>query len=157
MGAEQDNPAPVATDLSEAASPGILRRVAAIFYDSLLVAAVLAIASILPLLANGGEPIAAPPARLLFQLYLLLVWFLYFGWHWTHGGQTLGMRAWRLKLLGEDGLPLAWHAALKRFLAAFIALLPLGIGLLWGLLDPHRRAWHDRLSGTRLVLTAKRR
>ncbi|MBF0255118.1 MAG: RDD family protein [Gammaproteobacteria bacterium] len=148
-------PADSPIDLSQAAVPGLLRRLAALLYDGLLLAALLFIASILPLLANGGEAITQPLARLLQQLYLLLVIFVYFGWHWSHGGQTLGMRAWRLRLLRADGQPLSWSDALRRFLAAIPALLPLGLGLLWCLFDRDGLAWHDRLSASRLVLTAK--
>jgi uncharacterized RDD family membrane protein YckC len=143
-----------AIDLSQAASPGLLRRLAAICYDLLLLAGVLVLAAALATGVSGGQPITGL-ARLLFQLYLLLVCYLYFAWQWTKGGQTLGMRAWRLQLLRDDGRPLGWGDALKRLLLAGLALLPLGLGLLWSLFDPDRLAWHDRLSKTRLVLVRK--
>lgn len=141
-------------DLSQAASPGLLRRLAAIGYDLMLLAGVLVLAAALATLASGGQPITGP-ARLLFQGYLLLVCYLYFTWQWTKGGQTLGMRAWRLKLLRDDGRLPGWGDALIRLLLAVPSLLPLGLGLLWSLLDPDRLAWHDRLSHTRLVLIRK--
>lgn len=144
-------------DLSEAATPGLLRRLAAIFYDSLLVAAILVVASIPPFVLNGSQPITDPWAKAAFQGYLLLVVFVYFAWHWRRGGQTLGMRAWRLRLLRADGRAATWGDCLKRFLAAWLALVPAGLGLVWLLLDTERLAWHDRLSGTRLVLTRKKK
>lgn len=144
-------------DLSQAAVPGLLRRLSAIFYDSLLIAAVLFIAAGIALIANFGEPIEEGTLlNMLYRFYMFSVVFLYFGWHWTHGGQTLGMRAWRLRLLRNDGKPLSWGDCLKRFLAAVLSLLPLGLGLIWILLDSDNLAWHDRLSKTRLVLQAKR-
>lgn len=150
-------PNPQTQDLSQAATPGLLRRLAAIFYDSLLVAASLFVASIVPLLLNGGTPITEPWwARLLMQLYLLLVIYIYFAWHWRRGGQTLGMRAWRLRLLRTDGTAATWSDCAKRFFAAILALAPAGIGLVWCLFDAEKQAWHDRLSGTRLVLTAQK-
>lgn len=142
-------------DLSQAAAPGLLRRLAAIFYDSLLVAASLFVASIVPFVLNGNAPISDPWPKALFQLYLLLVIFIYFAWHWHRGGQTLGMRAWRLRLLRLDGEPATWGDCIKRFLAAFLALAPVGLGLVWSLFDAERLALHDRLSRTRLVLTIK--
>jgi uncharacterized RDD family membrane protein YckC len=137
-------------DLTQAAAPGLLRRLAAIFYDSLLLLAVLFVAAGLALLVNGGKPIAS--GNPFYSAYMLLLIFLFFAWFWVHGGQTLGMRAWRFKVIRDDGQPLTWSDALKRFLLAILSLLPAGLGLLWSLFEPDNRAWHDRLSGTRLVL-----
>ena len=75
---------------------------------------------------------------------------------WKHGGQTLGMRAWKIKGLREDGAPLSVRDAAVRYLAAILSALPLGLGYLWSLFDPHRRAWHDRLSHTMLVVLEKK-
>ena len=142
-----------ATDLSQATSAGLLRRLSAMFYDAVLLAAMLFVASGLALLINGGEPIA--PGNHFYTAYMVLVTYLFFAWFWIHGGQTLGLRAWRTKVLRNDGLPLTWGDTLKRFLFAVISLLPLGLGFFWSLLDQDNRAWHDHLSGTRLVLLAK--
>jgi hypothetical protein len=81
--------------------------------------------------------------------------FLFYGWFWTHGGQTLGMRTWRLRLVRADGGPITWHITAIRFGSALLALAPLGLGLWWALFDKDKRAWHDRLSGTRLIVTPK--
>lgn len=142
-------------DLSQAAAPGLLRRLAALLYDGLLVAASLFVASIPPFVFNGSTPITEPWVKALFQLYLLLVMFLYFAWHWRCGGQTLGMRAWRLRLLRMDGRPATWGDCAMRFLAAILSLAPAGLGLIWSLFDTQGLALHDRLSRTRLVLTVK--
>jgi uncharacterized RDD family membrane protein YckC len=77
---------------------------------------------------------------------------VFFGWFWTHGGQTLGMRAWRLKLLDSSGNPVTWRQSLIRYGAAWLSLLALGLGYIWVWIDPQGLSWHDRLSGTRLVV-----
>ena len=87
------------------------------------------------------------------QLYLLGCPFVFFGWFWTHGGQTLGMRAWRLRLLDAEGGPVTWRQSLLRVAGAYLSALALGVGYLWVLFDRAGLAWHDRLSGTRLVMT----
>jgi uncharacterized RDD family membrane protein YckC len=76
---------------------------------------------------------------------------LFFTGFWWRGGQTLGMRAWRLKVVRMDGSPLRWSDALKRHLAALLSCLTLGLGFLWVLVDSDGLAWHDRLSATRLI------
>lgn len=138
------------TTTETTATPSLPRRLAAIFYDLLLLLAVLFVASALALVINGGVPIRT--GNPFYTLYMLMVAFLFYAWFWVHGGQTLGMRAWRIRVLRDDGLPLTWTDALKRFLYAGLALAPAGLGFLWSLIDGEGRAWHDRLSTTRLVL-----
>ena len=77
--------------------------------------------------------------------------FLFFAWFWTHGGQTLGARAWKLRVVNFKGHPLNWWMALKRFLFAIPSLLMLAIGYCWILFDRDNLALHDRLSGTMMV------
>ena len=107
------------------------------------------VATALVLPFTGGE--AVRPHQWLYTVYLLAVAFLYYGWSWTHGGQTLGMKAWRLKLNAVDGGPVNWRRAALRMLSACLSLGSLGLGYLWILIDRESRAWHDRLSGTRIV------
>jgi len=133
----------------EATPAGLTRRLAAAAYDGLLlVAAWLAATAVLMPLVRA--PIPAHSGW--FQAYLIAVSFLFFGWFWTHGGQTLGMRAWRLRVVSADGGRVPWRRALLRFLAAALSWGLAGLGVLWCLADAKRRTVHDRLSGTRVVL-----
>jgi len=127
---------------------GLPRRAAAMFYDSLLLAAVLFLATLLLLpVVPGG---VVEPGNIPYMLYLAAVAWLYFAWHWTHGGQTLGMKAWRLRLRRrEGGAPSIGDASL-RFVFAILSWLPAGAGFLWVLFDRDGLALHDRLSGTAL-------
>ena len=130
----------------------LLRRLAAICYDLLLLMAVLFLAGVLAVAAAGGELAEGNP---FFRLYLLLVVFLFFGWFWTHGGQTTGMRAWRVKVVTDTGARFTWANAVVRFLYAGISLTAFGIGFLWALFEPNHRTWHDKLSRTHLVVEPK--
>ncbi len=143
------------------ALPGFWRRLAAIFYDSFLVLALVITAftlAYLPLaMGLGMEDLRQHPlARHLLTLWMVLVGVGFHLWFWTHGGQTLGMRAWRLRLVSETGGPVTWRQALIRYGVALVSLLALGLGFLWILIDEKKRAWHDLASGTRLVLVDPR-
>ncbi len=126
------------------------RRLGAMVYDSLLLFALLMIASVpVVMLAGGAESPFIQGAG--YQLYLYIVSFLFFGWFWVHGGQTLGMRSWKLQVVRDDGHALGWDSALVRFIGATVSLLPLFIGFLWILFNSDRLAWHDLVSKTRIM------
>lgn len=146
------------TDLSQSRGPGLLRHLAAILYDLLLVAAVvIAAAFVYTILVQSltGADLTQGVARLLFQLYLLAVILGYYLYFWTAGRQTLAMRAWRLLILREDGSPLSAVDALRRIGFAILTLAPAGLGLWWLLFDRDGLTWYDRLAGTRTLLLRK--
>ena len=140
------------------ARAGLPRRLAAMFYDSLLLLALLMIATALFLPLTGGEaidPRTQPALEFIYRLVLLLLIVGFFGVSWTRSGQTLGMATWRLRVEREDGRRLTWGDTLRRLGWALVSLLPAGLGFAWVLVDPERRAWHDRLSRTRVVVVPK--
>jgi uncharacterized RDD family membrane protein YckC len=145
------------TALAHPALPNahLWRRLAAIVYDGLLLIAVWMLAT-LPWLALGSDGLAHGLARNAFRLWLLLIGCGFFALFWRLGGQTLGMRAWRLQARSADG-GLSWRQAWLRSVAALLSWLPAGLGFWWSLADRDRLAWHDRLSGTHLVVVPKRR
>lgn len=137
---------------------GLLRRLGALLYDALLLLAVLMVATALFLPITGGEavdPDRHPLLELVYRAVLLLLIVGFFGLFWTRRGQTLGMASWRLRVEREDGALLGWGDTLRRLAWAVVSLLPAGLGFLWILFDPRKRAWHDRLSGTRVVVLPK--
>ena len=112
-------------------------------YEALLVFAVAVFAAWLFFFASGGRDATRGLVRTELQLFIVIVLAAYFLWCWLRGGQTLAMRAWRIRLV--DVTP---KKALLRFALA-LALLPLSI--LWALVDRDRQFLHDRLAGTRLI------
>ncbi len=129
------------------------RRFAAIVYDSLLLFAVIFIAAWL-LLILFGEAVAASRNPLIYFYYIGLS-LLFFGWFWTHGGQTLGMKVWRVQLVGESGGPIGWQQAAIRFGVAILSWCCIGAGFFWALFDGKNRAWHDLASKSRLIVPPK--
>ncbi|MCB1785747.1 MAG: RDD family protein [Chromatiaceae bacterium] len=141
--------------IEHAVAPGLARRLAAMFYDSWLVAAIILLGATADTFARAGLGLAADYPHYALQAYLVTAPAVFFGWFWTHGGQTLGMRAWRLKLVAETGAPVSWRQSLGRYAAAWLSLFAFGLGYLWVLFDRDGRAWHDRISRTRLVLVRR--
>lgn len=130
-------------------TPGLARRLASLVYEALLLTALVIVASfpLAPLL----QALPQPWSRLLNQGFLLGLIGLYLVWFWRHGGQTLAMKTWRLKLVSREGGPVGLGQAWLRYGLAVLGLAGLGIGFLWALWDRDRQFLHDRLAGTRLV------
>ena len=133
---------------------GLARRLAAMLYDGLLLIGLWMLATIAAMVVGGGE---IAPANVWFQLWLLLVAWLYLALSWR-GGASLGMKAWRIQLHSTD-LPLSWPGTVIRFVVALAGLLCFGLGFWWSLFHPRKATWHDLASGSALVVSvaAKRR
>jgi uncharacterized RDD family membrane protein YckC len=141
--------------MTEHPPAGLLRRLAAAVDDALRVTALCMLTTLGLIAFRGGEPIS--PGNLLYQLSLIATAAVFFIGFWVHGGQTLGMRAWRLRVEQRSGEAINWKTGSIRFAAGILSIIPVGLGLLWLLVDPKRLAWHDRISKTRVVLLPKPR
>jgi len=133
---------------------GLFRRLAAVLYDTLLVVALLMLATLPFVAIRGGEPVETGD-NLLYQLVLVGIVFAFFVGFWSRSGRTLGMQSWGLQLETRDGQIPSLATASLRFLAALLSLIPLGLGFFWQLWDKESLTWHDRISKTRLVYYPK--
>jgi uncharacterized RDD family membrane protein YckC len=129
---------------------GLLRRLAAIVYDALLLLALWIITILVFIGFNKGEAIETYQ-NLPLQVALATVSFAFFVGYWTRVGRTLGMQSWGLQLETPDGGKPTLATASVRFFAAILSWTPAGLGFLWQLWDKDKLTWHDRISGTRLV------
>lgn len=169
-----------------APAAGLLRRLAALVYDCLLLLAVLFVGTLAVLPLTGGEAITPAAhglgAYLAYRGYLALLALGYFGLAWTRGGQTLGMMAWKIRLGAADGITPAWPAATRRFalglalavaaesglrlafepggsarvLAGGFLLLPVFANFAWIPFDAHGRSLQDLACRTRILRIEKR-
>jgi uncharacterized RDD family membrane protein YckC len=128
-----------------------LRLLAAV-YDVLPLLALWFVAAVLALALTGGAlDVHRFADKALMQALAFGITAAYFIVSWIRGGQTIGMRPWRLRVVRGDGTPpdLA-HAAL-RFAVALLSLAPAGLGFWWALFDAQGRSWHDIAAGTLVV------
>ena len=133
-------------------SAGLFRRLAAILYDSLLIIAMWLITTLLLVaFINDGAALQGP----LFQFGLYFEACLFYSYFWRLRGQTLGMQAWKIKLVSPSLQTLSWQECFARLFFALVSVSMLGLGFIWMLFDPERLTWHDRASGTRVVLLRK--
>ncbi|MBT8438916.1 MAG: RDD family protein [Gammaproteobacteria bacterium] len=145
------------------ASVGIMRRLAAILYDVFLLGAVILVAvSLFTIVvesiagqSSSGELLQIPWIKVVFQLYLFVVSALFYLWFWTHGGQTLGLKVWKLKVVDNDLCEPDIKKAGLRLVWAIVTCIPFGLGYLWALFNKERLTLYDQLSGTRLVQLEK--
>lgn len=157
-------------NLPESPAP-VWRRLAAVVYDALAVVAIVMVVGLLAQFATGGTLFDT-------QGHLLAWWYqplqgavvgAYFLVSWVRGGQTLGMRPWRIRVTDADGLPVTWARGAIRLAAG---ALPLGlltiypfvslkialwapvagwaVLLLPAFIDRRRRGLHDMAAGTEI-------
>ncbi|WP_026957855.1 RDD family protein [Aliagarivorans taiwanensis] len=130
---------------------GFFRRLAAFIYDFFMASAIALVMTMLSLaltaIANALGVISLPDG-MEHSTYLtqqwwsqLLIWggvVVFFIWFWTRAGQTIGMRAWRLRVQNKDGSNISIsQACLRLFTAAF------GLGNLMVLVTRENLAFQD--------------
>lgn len=133
-------------DVASPQVPRFFRRMAIISYDAFLLLAVLFVATLIMLPFSPENSISS--GQILFQVYLFVISFAFYGWFWTHGGQTLGLRAWKTTILDQQGEELSWQQAFARFCWAILSWAACGLGFIWIIFDKDSLAWHDKLSKT---------
>ncbi len=153
------------TDNSALTPAPLWRRIAAIVYDTFLVIALLVLVGFINLgiqmaifgedqlrqMTKQGVTLDGP----LFYMAILLTIFGFFSVCWTKKGQTLGMQAWRICIVSDNGHPISLIQALQRFLVAIPSLCLAFAGLIWIKVDPQQKSWQDKASCSRTVLLQK--
>jgi uncharacterized RDD family membrane protein YckC len=118
-------------------------------YDSLIMLGLLIIASAVALPFGNMNKVAFQDFW--FTLWLLSVCFAYLGGCWRYGGMTVGMRAWRVRIVSSNEQMISWPRCLLRFLVGSVSLAVFGLGIVWALLDQKNRGWHDLAARTVLI------
>jgi uncharacterized RDD family membrane protein YckC len=126
-------------------------RLLAMLYDAVPLLPIAFLVSATFLALHGGTPVHEPAWVLAQAATLWAAFGAYFVVSWRRGGQTMGMRPWRLRVVGASGGPAPSAALWARYAVATLSLALAGAGFAWSLVDRERRTWHDLASGTRLV------
>jgi len=126
----------------------VKRRYVCLIYDAFLLAAILFLAGLVVVALHPGEAGGLP--KWLYQVYLFVAAGIYYVWFWRHGGQTLAMKTWRIRLVDTGGARIGLAQAWKRYT---LAVLTFGLCFIWALWDREHQFLHDRLAGTRLIMT----
>lgn len=141
-----------------AARPSLFRRLAAILYDTFLVVPLIMVITAVTLgvrtaMGESAENLLPP---WIVQSIAIACCIGFFAVFWLKNGQTLGMQAWRIKIVAMPGNELSFGRVVTRCCSALLSAACLGLGYLWCLFDPRGRCWHDYLSGTELRLLPKK-
>jgi len=120
-------------------------------YEGLLAFAVAFVAGVV--FHGAAVERLAGEARLVFQLYIFLVLGIYFVACWTRGGRTLAMQTWKMRIVGPGGASIGVGRATLRYMLAWVSLASLGAGFLWACIDRDGQFLHDRVAGTRIVMS----
>ena len=142
------------TDLTK---PSLVRHCASMIYDTMLVIAVVAVVNAVALgiqvkvLGSASHELHPQLAQLLVICSVAGFFTLF----WMKLGQTLGMQAWRIRLVRFDGGEPRLIDGLVRCFGATLSAACLGLGYLWRIFDKRGRYWHDYLSHTELQLMPK--
>ncbi|MGX5915581.1 RDD family protein [Aliidiomarina sp. Khilg15.8] len=139
---------------------GFARRMGAFLYDLLAIIAMLMLAALVALgfvalliklgaivLGPDQDPASVMEGNPLYMLYLVAVVFWFYGGFWVRGGQTIGMRSWRIKVQNTDGSCIGWKQAFIRFITA-----ALGLGNIGVLFSKENLAWQDRAAKCEVIV-----
>jgi uncharacterized RDD family membrane protein YckC len=130
------------------ALPSRLRRMACFLYEGILLFGVVFLAAYLfDTLTQSRHALMYRHAR---QAWLFFVLGCYFVWFWTHGGQTLAQKTWRIRVVDVQGNAIGVVRAIVRYVLCYPLALS-GLGLVWSWFDRDKQFLQDRLAGTRLI------
>ena len=142
---------------------GLGRRLAALLYDAFLIAAIWMLLGYVVQLFFGPDSVQVIEGQVVtdpvqdFLIFTLMIGssFCFYAYFWMQTGQTLGMIAWRIKVVSSTGQLISLRQALARYALAWPSFAALGLGYLWLYIEANGDAFHDRYSTTRVIVVPR--
>ena len=136
----------------------LLRRLGACFYDAFLAFSLLFFMGLIYNAIFGVENIQINNKHLIFyQLYQFIFLLFYFIFPWFKSGQTLGMKAWHIRLISNDNNKITLLQCFIRFFAGLLSWALFGLGFLYALINQKKLTLHDKLSNSFLLYEPKKK
>tara|TARA_B100001167_G_C16766093_1_gene304262 strand:- start:1378 stop:1806 length:429 start_codon:yes stop_codon:yes gene_type:complete len=133
---------------------GFIRRILALIYDSLAVLGIILSLSLFLVWSSGGY---GEPGTLISYIQISIIFFsgpIFYSYFWiNNNGQTIGMQAWKIRLVTSKELPLTLRQSFIRCLVSVLSALFLGLGYLWILINKEKLSWADIATNTKIVKT----
>ena len=123
------------------------KHVAALIYDIFPILALFLVTSLILVMIRQGNEVE--PKTLWLQLLLFLEVFFYFTYSWKKGGQTLGMRAWKIGI--QNHHLMSWQQVSLRFFTGLVSTSLLGLGLWIRNYHPNQTTWMDTVCGCKVT------
>lgn len=128
---------------------GFFKRIFSLVYDSLAILGIIFSLTLLLVIFNGGTPVAGEVADFIQLLITVLSGPIFYSYFWlVNDGQTLGMQAWKIKLISEERLSL--RICLLRCAFSTFSFLFFGLGYLYILLNKEKKSLSDLVTNTRI-------
>jgi uncharacterized RDD family membrane protein YckC len=141
--------------LSQHTIAPLMRRLSAAFYEAALVFGIYFVPAYLYLSISQTrieDTVKGGPRLWGFQLFVFLVFGIYFAWSWSQGRRTLPQKTWGLRIMMSNGQPLTQARAMARYSLAWLSLLCGFLGFFYALFDTDKAFLHDRLLSTRIIM-----
>jgi uncharacterized RDD family membrane protein YckC len=130
---------------------GFLRRVLALIYDSLVIVGIVLFLTLVLVLFNGSYAESGSFASFLQFFILIFSGPIFYSYFWLNKGQTIGMQAWKIRLISINETKLNAKQTFIRCLISVISFLFFGIGYFWILYDKNNLSWSDIVTKTKIV------
>lgn len=151
----------MSTDTRTTEPAALWKRLFATLYDTLILVAISLLYGALvtlvstTLLGNTADNYKPNAGGLLVQLGWVATIMGFYCFFWLRVGQTVAMKAWRLRLITTSGEPLTLALCIARCTLGCLSLAAFGLGYFWQLFDKDKMALHDRLTGTKIIQLSK--
>jgi len=130
-------------------SPSLFKYITVIIYDLFLLFGLLLFITVIISFLNNGNPPSAD--NIIYKLFLLTSIIFFYHYSWRKSGQTLGMKAWKVKLVTLNNKPITLGQSILRMTLGLANIVTIGLGYFWKYTNKSKLTLMDVLSKTKLI------